>query len=188
MYTRVNSVPEPSTLAYPWFNGATEVPVRHFECLPGPRGVLDSFLPAPLPIAEQIAMLKADAGGAAYLASALESPTSETVTAFQQAFGVAPSFVFRGQRESIGSIVRRRLEGALKLLESGALLYVCGLPAKSGGPGDGARLSIQDQGWRILDRAWIAVLARALLGRPIDPRVHASPPSSDGTLILSSPS
>jgi len=138
MYIRVNAIAEPSSLGYPWINGAIDVPVRHFECLPGPRAVLDSFLPAPLSISERVAMLKADAGGGAYLAriaaSALESPTSETVTAFQQSFGVAPSFVFRGRRESIGSIVRRRFEGALKLLESGALLYVCGLPAKAGGP------------------------------------------------------
>src|SRR5262245_4958837 len=158
MYIRVSAMPEPSTLGYPWINGAIEVPVRHFECLPGPRGVLDSFLLTPLSISERIEMLKADAGGAAYLAniaaSALESPTAETVTAFQQSFGVTPSFVFRGQRESIGSIVRRRLLGALKLLESGALLYVCGLPAKGGGPEtDGL-----DYRFRIKDgEYWIAL-------------------------------
>jgi len=138
MYVRVRSSPGLENLGAPWIMGAIDVPVRHFECLPGPRGVLDSFLPQPLPIAERISMLKKDAGGAAYLAhmaaGALENPTDDAVAAFQQAFGPAPNFVFKGGKEAIGRIVRRRFEGAFKLLESGALLYSCGLPAKAGGP------------------------------------------------------
>jgi hypothetical protein len=120
--------------------------------------VLDDFLPAPLTIAERIEMLKADAGGAAFLAlrasQALESPTAVTISAFQQAFGVSPAFVPRGMSEAIGRIVRRRFEGALKLLESGALLYSCGLPTRGGGPeSDG-----MDYRFKVkVDEYWIAL-------------------------------
>jgi hypothetical protein len=125
-------------LSYPWVNAAIEVPVRHFECLPAPRSVLDSFLPQPLPVAERLEMLRTDVGSAAYLArtaaGALDSPTADAVTAFQQAFGLAPTTVLKGRKEAIGRIVRRRFEGTMKLLESGALLYSCGLPVRGGGP------------------------------------------------------
>jgi hypothetical protein len=138
MYVCARSGRGLGALGYPWINTAIGVPVRHFECLPGPRGVLDSFLPQPLSIAERIEMVKADAGGAAYLAhmaaGALETPVADVVAAFREAFGPAPSVVLKGFKEAIGRIVRRRFEGTRKLLESGGLLYSCGLPARAGGP------------------------------------------------------
>jgi hypothetical protein len=137
MYVRARP-PRALGLGYPWINAAIEVPVRHFECRPGARGVLDSFLPQPLPVAERIDMLRKDAGGAAYLAKmvagALDGPTAAAVAVFQQAFGPAPTVVLKGGKEPIGRIVRRRFEGTFKLLASGALLYSCGLPVKGGGP------------------------------------------------------
>jgi hypothetical protein len=138
MYVRERSNSGLGNLGFPWITTAIGVPIKHLECLSAPRGVLDSFLPAPLSIAERISMLEADAGGAAFLAlrsgQALENPTEATVDAFRKAFGPVPNTVLRGMKESIGSIVRRRFNGALKLLESGALLYSCGLPARGGGP------------------------------------------------------
>jgi hypothetical protein len=83
-------------------------------------------------------MLSQDVAGGAFLALAaagsLDSPSGKVKAAFRTTFGIAPDSVLTGFTESIGSIVRRRFAGALKLLESGGLLYSCGLPVRGGGP------------------------------------------------------
>jgi hypothetical protein len=125
-------------LGYPWINTAIGVPVRHFECLPGPRAVLDSFLPQPL------LHRRADRDGeggrrkrrlpGAHGCGSPGAPAVDAVAAFREAFGPAPSVVLKGFKEAIGRIVRCRFEGTRKLLESGGLLYSCGLLARAGVP------------------------------------------------------
>jgi hypothetical protein len=138
MYLQVGSTAQLGSVGSPWITTGIEVPVRHFECLSRARAELDSWLPSPLPIAERIDMLKADAAGAAFLARSaaqgLEERSVEAVDAFKKTFGVSPDSVLKGFKESIGRIVQRRFAGAFKLLESGGLLYSCGLPVKGGGP------------------------------------------------------
>lgn len=138
MYVHLNPALDLGRLGFPWINGSIDVPVRHFECLAGPRSNIDAFLNQPLSVAERIQMLKRDVGGAAYLAnmakSALTNPSKDEIDAFKKTYGYAPDSVPKGGKETIGTIVRRRYEGTFRLLDSGSILYSCGLPAKAGGP------------------------------------------------------
>ncbi|MCI0658036.1 MAG: hypothetical protein L0170_13370 [Acidobacteria bacterium] len=125
----------------------TPAAVRHFTCAEAIRATLSQAAGRDLSMAElrqsleQAVRLTTEAIARAVADLARSARGPQAVSAFQDAFGLLPTFVpsWRpaGQRWDLGDVVHRRLQRAREILAGGSIRFVCTneTSVSSGAPG-----------------------------------------------------